>query len=51
MQRIIRRVRLYLDTFERILGAPRGSIFTLDDARVEEFEQALKGEGVRENGA
>jgi len=51
MQRIVRRVRLYLDTFERILGAPRGSIFTLDDARVEEFEQALKGEGVRENGS
>jgi AcrR family transcriptional regulator len=51
MQRIMRRVRLYLDTFERILGAPRGSIFTLDDARVEEFEQALKGKGGRENGA
>ena len=50
MRRIVRRVRLYLDTFERILGAPRGSIFTLDDARVEEFEQALKGEGGRGNG-
>jgi len=51
MQRIVRRVRLYLDAFERILGAPRGSIFTLDDGVVEEFEQALKGEGVSENGA
>ena len=49
MQRIMRRARLYLDAMERILGAPRGSIFALDDARVERFEQALKGEGVREN--
>jgi AcrR family transcriptional regulator len=51
MQRIVRRVRLYLDAMERILGAPRGSIFALDDGMVEKFEQALKGEGVIENGA
>jgi hypothetical protein len=51
MQRIVRRVRLYLDAMERILGAPRGSIYALDDGVVEKFEQALKGEGVRENGA
>ena len=51
MQRIMHRARLYLEAMERILGAPRGSIFPLDDARVERLEQALKGEGVRENGA
>jgi AcrR family transcriptional regulator len=51
MQRIVRRVRLYLDAMERILGASRGSIFALDDGMVQKFEQALKGEGVRENGA
>jgi hypothetical protein len=51
LELILRRARLYLGTIERVLGAPAGSVFPIDRDLVERFEQALKGEGVRENGA
>lgn len=50
-QRILRRVRLYLGTLEKILGAPPGTIYPLYDKRLEELEQALKRGKVKENGA
>jgi AcrR family transcriptional regulator len=50
-QRILQRAQLYLGTMEKILGAPRGTIFPLYDKRVAEVEQALKSGRVKENGA
>ena len=50
-QRILHRAQLYLGTMEKILGAPRGTIYPLYDKRIEELEQALKSGKVRENGA
>jgi len=44
-QRILQRAQLYLGTMEKILGAPRGTIYPLYDKRIEELEQALRVEG------
>ncbi len=51
MQRILHRTQLYLGSIEKILGAPRGTIYPLYDKRVEEVKQALKSGRVNENGA
>jgi AcrR family transcriptional regulator len=51
MQRILQRTGLYLETIEKTLGVPRGTIFPLYDKRVEEIEQALKSGRVKENDA
>jgi len=50
-QRILHRAQLYLETMEKILGAPRGTIFPFNDKRVEELEQALKSGRMEDNGA
>lgn len=47
---ILRRARMYMIAFERILGAPAGSLDLVDRDMVEEFEQAVKERGVRTNG-
>lgn len=41
---ILRRAKLYLGAIERILGAPAGSVFSIDRGLVEEFERALREE-------
>jgi AcrR family transcriptional regulator len=46
-QSIMRRVRLYLETLEKILGAPRGTIYPLYDKRVEELEKTLRSGKVK----
>jgi len=50
-QRILNRAQLYMGTVEKILGAPRGTIFPFDDKRVEEMEQVLRSGRMKENGA
>jgi AcrR family transcriptional regulator len=50
-QSILRRAQLYLGAIEKILGAPRGTIYPLYDRRVEEVKQALKSGRVKEDGA
>lgn len=50
VHRILRRAKLYLGTMEKILGAPGGTIYPLNDKRLEELERALKGR-VKDNGA
>ncbi len=51
MQGILQRARLFLGTIEKILGAPRGSIYPLYDKRIEEVKQALMGGRVKEDDA
>jgi AcrR family transcriptional regulator len=47
---ILRRAQMYMGAFERILGAPAGSLDVVDRDMVEEFEQAVKERGVRTDG-
>jgi AcrR family transcriptional regulator len=46
---ILRRARLYMVAIERILGAPRGSVFSIDRDLVEGFERALRERELRKD--
>jgi AcrR family transcriptional regulator len=44
---ILRRAQMYMIAFERILGAPTGTLDVVDRGMVEDFERAVKERGVR----
>ena len=47
---VLRRAQMYMVAFERLLGAPAGSLDLVDREMVEDFERAVKERGVRTNG-
>ncbi|MBK5093528.1 MAG: hypothetical protein JJE48_08440, partial [Actinobacteria bacterium] len=49
LELILRGAKLYLAAIERILGAPAGSVFSIDRDLVQEFERALRERELRKD--